>query len=595
MVKRSAITGAVACCLALVVVVAPALSLGTYRPEPVDFSMAAPPGAVLGDPARSGEGVVSKPLHAPKRFNLMGLSWEGAAREPAIAVRSRTDGGEWTRWVPLATEPADGPDPRTEGRSGTGVSSPTWVGEADWVQYRASEALPGLRLRFVNVRGTATAADRARTALRRTVNAGLVSLAGAARAAVAHAGGPQPAIVPRSGWGAEDCPPRTAPDYGEVRAAFVHHTVTANDYTREEAPDAVLAICRFHRNSNGWNDIGYNFLVDRFGTIYEGRAGGIDRPVIGAQAQGYNAQSTGIANLGTYSSVGQTPEALNAMAALIRWKLPIEGAPTAGTTTMISAGGSSNRYPAGQEVTVERVIGHRDTGSTACPGSALYAQLPELRSLVGNFGPSGTATRLRARVTARRGTVLFGRPAGVTGRLTVGGGAPLTPLPVQIEALVGARWRPLGAATADENGDFATSVAVKRTRALRARFSGSPELRPGNSPRFYVRVKPVVTLSRLPVRSRAGAATKFRGRVAPRKRYVWQVLQVRRDGRYRTVGAKRLRVKRDGTFAGRFVPARAASFRFYVVSKPDRFTVRGASRAYRLGVSRTRGGGAVAP
>ena len=371
--------------------------------------------------------------------------------------------------------------------------------------------------------------------------------------------------------------------------------MTANGYTREEAPAAVLAMCRYHRNSNGWNDIGYNFLVDRFGTIYEGRAGGIDQPVIGAQAQGYNAQSTGIANIGTYTNAGQTPEALNAMAALIRWKLPIEGAPTAGTTTLTSAGGSSNRFPAGRQVTLQRVIGHRDTGSTACPGNALYAQLPELRALVGNLGPAGTATRLRAKVTARRATVPFGRQTGVTGRLTVGGAAPLTPLPVEVQAFVGTRWKRVAATTADVNGAFAATIAPKRTRLLRARFVGSPQLRPGTSPRFTVKVKPVVTLSGIPVRSRAGAGTAFRGRVSPVKRYVWQVLQVRRRGRFRTVGAKRLRVKRDGTFRGRFVPAGSATYRFYVVAKPDRLTVRGASRAYRLGVARSRGGGAVAP
>ncbi len=408
--KRFLITGALACCLVLGVVAAPALSFGIYRPEPVDFSMSAPAGAIQGDPGRRGYGIVSAPLRAPKRFNLVGLSWTGSDRDPAIAVRARTNGGEWTRWTPLAGEPADGPDPGTaEARHGAGVSSPTWVGEADWVQYRSSESLPGLKLRFVNVQGTSTPADRARTAIRKGVNAGLVSIGAAARAATAHAGGPQPAIVPRADWGASKCPPRSAPDYGEVRAAYVHHTVNPNDYTREEAPAVVLAICRYHRNSNGWSDVGYNFLVDRFGTIYEGRAGGIDQPVIGAQAQGYNAQSTGIANLGTFTSVEQTPEALNAMAALIRWKLPIEGAPTAGTTTMSSAGGSTNRFPAGRQVRVQRVIGHRDTGATACPGNALYAQLPDLRALVGDLAAGGTRPRLRAKVTARRATVRFGR------------------------------------------------------------------------------------------------------------------------------------------------------------------------------------------
>ena len=129
----------------------------------------------------------------------------------------------------------------------------------------------------------------------------------------------------------------------------------------------MLAICRYHRNSNGWNDIGYNFVVDRYGTIYEGRAGGLDQAVIGAQAQGYNAQSTGIATLGTHSSVPLTAETMASIASIIRWKLPLHAQPTTGEVLITSAGGSSNRYPSGTEVTFQRVSGHRDADSTSCP------------------------------------------------------------------------------------------------------------------------------------------------------------------------------------------------------------------------------------
>ena len=115
----------------------------------------------------------------------------------------------------------------------------------------------------------------------------------------------------------------------------------------------MLGICRYHRNSNGWNDVGYNFLVDRYGTIYEGRAGGIGNPVVGAQAQGMNAETTGIANLGTFTGAAyQTPEALDAMARLIRWKLPLHGAPTAGAVSVLSTGGSTSRFPRGTRTVV---------------------------------------------------------------------------------------------------------------------------------------------------------------------------------------------------------------------------------------------------
>ena len=144
----------------------------------------------------------------------------------------------------------------------------------------------------------------------------------------------------------------------------------------------MLSVCRYHRNSNGWNDVGYNALVDKYGVLYEGRAGGLDQAVVGAQAQGFNDETAGIASIGDHTSVEATPETLSALATYIRWKLSVHGQPLSGPVTMSSSGGSATKYPAGRRVTLERVIGHRDTGRTACPGALLYAQLDELRALV---------------------------------------------------------------------------------------------------------------------------------------------------------------------------------------------------------------------
>ena len=113
-----------------------------------------------------------------------------------------------------------------------------------------------------------------------------------------------PPIVPRSTWGADERIRRGPPSYApSVRFAIVHHTAGRNGYSRAEAAAIVKGIQLFHVQGNGWNDIGYNFLVDRFGTVYEGRFGGVDRNVVGAHAQGFNTGSVGVALLGTYEDV----------------------------------------------------------------------------------------------------------------------------------------------------------------------------------------------------------------------------------------------------------------------------------------------------
>jgi hypothetical protein len=568
--------------VSLLIVAAPALSLRPYRPAPVDFSIAAPDG---------GAGLAA-PVRAPKRFNMVGVTWRGGG-EPEVRVRVRRDGGAWSPWADLATHSEDGPDPGQEG-GGAGTSAPLWVGSADWVQYRLGGRVRGARLAFVNTRGDATAADRARNGVRRLANSALLAVAGIARVPGAHAADGRPAMVTRAQWGAADCVPREPAQIGEVRTAFVHHTVSLNDYTAAEAPEVVLGMCRFHRNTNGWNDIGYNFLVDRFGTIYEGRAGGVDRPVIGAQAQGYNRQSTGIANIGTFTATRQAPAALAAIARLIRWKLPLSGAPTAGNATLTSAGGASSLFPAGARVTVPRVAGHRDVDATECPGDALYAQLPELRRLVGSLPAGATLTRVTGRITARGATVTYGKRARVRGTLTAAGDA-VARRSVAVEALIGRRWRKVATARTDSRGRFTTLILPRRNRSLRARFAGSGPLLPALSTMFTVRMRPVLSLTRAPRRAAAGVGVTVAGRVRPRLGRVHRVLQRRRGRKWVTVGVKTLKVDRRGRFRGSFRPPRDGSYRYYAEARRTTANALARSRKAALRVNSARGGGVGAP
>jgi len=264
--------------------------------------------------------------------------------------------------------------------------TPIYVGGADVAQVRAPFRPRG-RLHFVNVSGTSGSfADRLVNSARHAINSAFISVA-STPVAQALKLSPKPRIVSRAAWGADlangGCPPRGPPEYGSVQAAVIHHTVNANDYTPEEAPSIVLGICRFHVYGNGWNDIGYNALVDRYGTLYEGRAGGLKRPVVGAQAQGFNSQTTSIASIGDHTSEAPTPQAQRSIIQFLAWKLGVNHAtPATGTVQLTSAGGPESRYPAGAVVTVPRVLGHITLGLTACPGGAMIPLIPQLQAAV---------------------------------------------------------------------------------------------------------------------------------------------------------------------------------------------------------------------
>jgi hypothetical protein len=593
--KRLSLFLALSLLAALVVVVAPALSARSYVPDPVDFEMAAP--AAPGGLHKAATGPVQSPvLKAPKRFNVVGLRWASGA-EPRIHIRARESGGGWSPWRELASGSDHSPDLRTGEQSVRGYSDAAWAGDADYVQYRLSRPVPGLRLHFVNTLGTATAADRFVTSLRRVANSGIVTAA-ALFDSEASAAASQPRIVSRAAWGAKNCVPRSGPEYGSVKMAFVHHTVTLNDYTAEESPSIVLGICRFHRNSNGWNDVGYNFLVDKYGTIFEGRAGGVDKPVLGAQAQGFNAQSTGIANLGDYSSVPQSSAALSAMAALIRWKLPVEGVPTGGTVRVSSAGGNTNRYPAGTVVTMKRISGHRDANNTECPGSALYAQLPELRRLVGDVppatdDPAPVKSSTRFQLSATPAVLEVPQASRVGGVLATTAGDPVTGARVKVQALRGRKWRTVATPKTAGDGGFGATVAPTAKQQLRAVYAGASAFRATTSKRVVVSVRPDVTLKSPSSRVSVRSPLRLRGGVRPAKGLVTVLLERRAGKRYVRVSNSKVKPAR-GRFGLTVRPSLAGLYRARARFGGDAANLSGVSPRVHFRVV-GKGGGTASP
>jgi hypothetical protein len=194
---------------------------------------------------------------------------------------------------------------------------------------------------------------------------------------------PRPAIIARSVWHADEKAVREKPAYtGAVEMVFLHHTDHSNSYDcRTDVPGMLRSMQEHHIHDMGWNDLGYNFVVDRCGNIYEGRAGGVDRAVRGAHAKGFNGRTLGIAALGHFGSGQEVPRAmLESIAAVAAWKLP-RGVDPEGHVRMVSNNDES-RYKKGRPAELRVISGHRDEYETQCPGEALYRQLPRLREMV---------------------------------------------------------------------------------------------------------------------------------------------------------------------------------------------------------------------
>ncbi|MGZ4474971.1 MAG: FG-GAP-like repeat-containing protein [Nocardioides sp.] len=320
-------------------------------------------------------------------YGAVGVTWEHGAQVPdtqlGFQVRTRT-GADWSSWITLPYDAEHAPDPDSaEGRHARPGTDPLLVGEVDQVQVRATSQTgtvpadmklavvdPGKATRTVVSRGAldtntmdGSSAPTQPSALTGSIasDEGRISLSAAAYT-------PKPVIYSRAQWGADErMRDKSSLHYYEVHAGFVHHTVNANDYTRAEVPGIIRSIYAYHTQSKGWSDIGYNVLVDRFGRVWEGRYGGVDRPVVGAHTLNYNDYSFAMSAIGNFD-ITQPPQAmLNAYASLFAWKLSLSNIRADATHLWVK-----DRW-------LYAINGHRDVGQTACPGRYLYAKIPSVR------------------------------------------------------------------------------------------------------------------------------------------------------------------------------------------------------------------------
>jgi hypothetical protein len=343
--------------------VAGATPAPTTVTEP-DLRLAAPPGEVVraatvrlgADRLHPARGGARTDRLSTTAYSMVGFTWRGA--DPEVALRTRTD-GKWTPWrsAPLLTDGR-----ASDGRS---ASSPLWVDRARGIQVRTTSRTPeALNLVLINP-GVLPSDTAVAKPVPRSLN----------RATATSA--PQPELHSRKEWGADPDWRNGKPVYlHKLKQIHVHHTATGNDYSRADVPGILRGMYRYHTQTLGWFDIGYNFLVDRFGRAWVGRSGGVNRLVRGAHTLGFNEASVGIAVIGNLERRPAWPEAVRQVIRLAAWKLDSRDRYAVGSVRVTSTG--SDKYPDGTRVRLPAIDGHRDTNDTACPGR-VYNQLPEIR------------------------------------------------------------------------------------------------------------------------------------------------------------------------------------------------------------------------
>ncbi|WP_431195873.1 N-acetylmuramoyl-L-alanine amidase [Mycobacterium camsae] len=242
--------------------------------------------------------------------------------------------------------------------------------------------------------------------------------------AAVEAPGQPPNVIIRAQWGADEMLRRRAPVYDNgIKAGVLHHTATVNEYGPQDSAAIVRSIYAYHTRNLGWPDIAYNALVDKYGQVFEGRFGGLARPVQGTHTGGFNRNTWAVCMIGEFDAVGPTPVQVRTVGRLFGWRLAMDGVDPHGSTALTSDGGPYTRVPRGAVVTLPSIFAHRDVSDTDCPGKLGYVLMSQIRDIATKFtsrpSPSELAQSLEGSAISDRWQAM----GGMNGAL----GAPRSP------------------------------------------------------------------------------------------------------------------------------------------------------------------------
>ena len=330
-----------------------------------------------------------------KPFSVVGLTWLGALPKGTVFKARVREAGKWSTWNELHFSDDHGVDAKSAEANGTRFGTDpfmTAVADAIEVSMTNKSGAAPRDLKVDLIGSQETKQDRALlTSVRR-----LDATGSPTDAAVTPGGGVvmRPNIVTRAQWGADETWRDPVPRMGTtIVAGFVHHTASTNNYSPEQAPAQMRALYAYYTKSLKYADMAYNFLVDQYGTVYEGRnactygdvnpCDGPTLPVVGAHTAGLNLNTFAISAIGNYDTKKPSnPTAMvESIASLMAWKLAPYGLDPNAIASMVSTDTSGlSKYSKGMTAKTPVISGHRDVGKTACPGRYLYPYLPAIRA-----------------------------------------------------------------------------------------------------------------------------------------------------------------------------------------------------------------------